>query len=495
VKRGSEPRPASLKVPEGPGRFNDGAPDGEPLFSFHFSLFTLFAVPFSLPPFHALLLTVSAIPSATAAIPRAAALRLRSTFAALRHRNFRLFLSGQFISLCGTLMQQVALGWLVLDLTNSPFAVGLVTTLGSLPILLLTLYGGVVADRVDKRRFVLLLQSLMLVEALVLAILTAFHWVTIGWIMGLSAFAGLLSAFEVPTRQAMLVDLVEREDLMNAIALNSSAFNVARVIGPAFAGALIAAVGLAACFFANAVSYLAVVAGLIAMRLDSRPSGQRGHALTAMKEGFRYVLDNRWPRALVVLIAGFAIFGYPFIVMAPVFARDVLHVGASGYAALVSAIGVGAAAGALGIAAFGKRYRKERLLMAASSLFGVVLALIAVARGFTASLALFTIAGWAMASNGILGNTLLQIQAPDHLRGRVMGVYSFLVLGLAPIGSLQAGFVSEHLGVRYSIGLGGAACCLTAAWVAWFLGKSRAGAGGSGREQAGADGSSPLEPC
>jgi len=448
----------------------------------------------------------TSIASTASALPRAAALRLRSTFAALRHRNYRLFLIGQFISLCGTLMQQVALGWLVLELTNSPFAVGLVTSLGSLPILALTLYGGVVADRVDKRRFVLLLQSLMLVEALTLSVLTAFHWVTVHWIMALAAFAGLLSAFEVPTRQAMVVDLVEREDLMNAIALNSSAFNVARVIGPAIAGALIAAAGLAACFFANAASYLAVVAGLVAMKTEAPAAGARPDTLAAMKEGFRYVLDNRWPRALVVLIAGFAVFGFPFMTMAPVFARDVLHVGASGYAALISAIGVGAAAGALGLAGFGKRYRKEKLLMMASSLFGVVLALIAVAHTFSTSLALFTIAGWTMAANGILGNTLLQIQAPDHLRGRVMGVYSFLVLGLAPFGSLQAGLVSEHLGVRYSIGLGGAACCLTVAWVAWYLGKSRPAvgqAGGSGREQAGADGSrreqaaeeTPLPPA
>jgi MFS family permease len=370
-------------------------------------------------------------------------------------------------------MQQVALGWLVLELTDSPFAVGLVTTLGSLPILLLTLYGGVVADRVDKRRFVVLLQSLMLLEALILSVLTAFHWVTVHWIMALAAFAGLVSAFEVPTRQALVIDLVEREDLMNAIALNSSAFNVARVIGPALAGALIAALGLAACFFANAASYGAVLAALLMMKTEAPARGSRTNTIAAMKEGFRYVLDNRWPRALVVLIAGFAVFGFPFMIMAPVFARDVLRVGASGYAALVSAIGLGAAAGALGLAGFGKRYRKERLLMLASSLFGVTLAFIALVSSFSASLALFTIAGWTMAANGILGNTLLQIQAPDHLRGRVMGVYSFLVLGLAPLGSLQAGIVSEHLGVRYSIGLGGAACCLTVAWVAWYLGKSR----------------------
>ncbi len=411
--------------------------------------------------------------TAASALPRAAALRLRSTFAALRHRNFRLFLIGQFVSLCGTLMQQVALGWLVLEITNSPFAVGLVTTLGSLPILVLTLYGGVLADRVDKRRFVLLLQCLMLTEALALAVLTAFHRITVHWIMGLAVFAGTLSAFEVPTRQALVADLVEREDLMNALALSSMGFNVARVIGPAIAGALIALWGLAACFFGNALSYLAVVASLVLMRTAPPASGSRPNALAAMKEGFRYVMDNRWPRALVVLIAGFAVFGFPFIIMAPVFARDVLRVGASGYAALVSAIGVGAAVGALALAGFGKRYRKERLLIAASALFGVTLASIALVSSFSASIALFTLAGWTMATNGILGNTLLQIQAPDHLRGRVMGVYSFLVLGLAPFGSFQAGLVAEHLGVRYSIGLGGAACCLIVAGVAWYLGRTR----------------------
>ena len=424
-------------------------------------------------PGHCVLLGVSTAMTAASALPRAAALRLRSTFAALRHRNFRLFLIGQFVSLCGTLMQQVALGWLVLEITNSPFAVGLVTTLGSLPILLLTLYGGVVADRVDKRRFVLLLQCLMLTEALALAVLTAFHRITVHWIMGLAVFAGTLSAFEVPTRQALVADLVEREDLMNALALSSMGFNVARVIGPAIAGALIALWGLAACFFGNALSYLAVVASLVLMRTAPPASGSRPNALAAMKEGFRYVMDNRWPRALVVLIAGFAVFGFPFIIMAPVFARDVLRVGASGYAALVSAIGVGAAVGALALAGFGKRYRKERLLIAASALFGVTLAGTALVSSFPASLALFMLAGWTMATNGILGNTLLQIQAPDHLRGRVMGVYSFLVLGLAPFGSFQAGLVAEHLGVRYSIGLGGAACCLTVAGVAWYLGRTR----------------------
>ena len=196
-----------------------------------------------------------------------------SVFSALRHRDFRLFLGGQLVSQCGTWVQTVARGWLVLQLTDSAFAVGLVTALGSLPILLFTLYGGVVADRVDKRRFVIVLQSLMLLEALALAVLTHQGWITVHLVMALAAFYGLLSAFEVPARQALVSEIVGREDLMNAIALNSSAFNVARVIGPSIAGGLIATVGLAACFYLNAASYLAVVAGLLLMRVQ-RPAGR-----------------------------------------------------------------------------------------------------------------------------------------------------------------------------------------------------------------------------
>ncbi|HEX5386811.1 MAG TPA: MFS transporter [Gemmatimonadales bacterium] len=403
------------------------------------------------------------------ALSRAAALRFRSTFAALRHRNFRLFLIGQFISLCGTWMEQVAQGWLVLELTNSPFAVGLVTALGALPILFFTLFGGVVADRVDKRKFVLGLQSLMLCEALAFGTLTAFHWITVPWVMGLAIFFGLLSAFEVPTRQAFLVELVGRDDLMNAIALNSSAFNVARVIGPAVAAALIAALGLAACFFANALSYLAVIAGLIMMRTKRRPVQQEIGAVTAMLEGLRYIWAHRWPRALVILIGSFSLFGYPFIVMMPVFARDALHLGASGYAALLASVGVGAAIAALFLAGFGSRLRPGRMLFGGSLTFGVSLSGAAMVPRLGPALVLFTVAGWSMGVAGILANTMLQTEAPDHLRGRVMGIYSFLVLGLAPFGAFQAGWVSEHAGVRWSIGLGGLACFMTAACVVRYM--------------------------
>jgi MFS family permease len=394
--------------------------------------------------------------------------------AALRHRNFRLFLVGQFVSLCGTWIQTVASGWLVLHLTNSAFQVGLVTTLGTLPILCLTLYGGVVADRVNKHRMVLILQSLMLFEALTLGILVATDRITVHWVMGLAVFFGTLAAFEVPTRQSLIAEIVGRDDLMNAIALGSSAFNVARVVGPAIAGGLIATVGLAACFFVNAASYLAVIASLAVMRVAPQPKAGHTPALTAMREGFGYVFGNRWPRAVMTIIATFAVFGFSFMTMMPVFARDALQLDAGGYGAMVSAIGVGAACAALFMAGLGGRTRRARLVLGSSVLFGLILTGAAFAPGFWTAIMLFTVTGGLMALNGIAANTMLQVQAPDRLRGRVMGFYSFVVLGLAPLGSLQAGWVAERFGVRAAVALGGQACLLVAGTVSWRMWRTQA---------------------
>jgi MFS family permease len=393
----------------------------------------------------------------------------QAAFSALRHRNFRLFIIGQFVSLCGTWIQTVAQGWLVLHLTDSAFQVGLVTTLGTLPILCFTLYGGVVADRVNKHRLVLVLQSLMLFEGLTLGILIATDRITVHWVMALAVFFGFLAAFEVPTRQALIAEIVGRDDMMNAIALNSSAFNVARVVGPAIAGALIATVGLAACYFVNAASYIAVIAGLVAMKVERRPPAAHAAALDAMREGFGYVFGNRWPRAVVTIIATLAVFGFSFMTMMPVFARDALGLDATGYGAIVSAVGVGAAVAALFMAGLGGRTQRARLVLGSGVLFGLVLTAAAMAPGFWSAMLLFTLAGCLMALNGIAANTMLQVQAPDHLRGRVMGFYSFVVLGMAPFGSLEAGWVAEHFGVRLAVGAGGVVCLLVAGTVSWRM--------------------------
>ncbi|HEX7024781.1 MAG TPA: MFS transporter, partial [Gemmatimonadales bacterium] len=333
------------------------------------------------------------------------------SFGALRNRNFRLFISGQFVSLCGTWMQTVALGWLALELTNSALQVGLVTFFGALPVLLFTLHGGVVAGRVNKRRALLLLQSLFLAEALTLGLLTLFGVITIRWVYGLALFGGLISAFEIPIRQAYLVDLVGRDNLMSAIALNSSAFNLSRVFGPALAGALLAAAGPAACFLANAVSFAAVIVGLA--RIDQPVVGTVVPARkTGIRDGMRHVFGSAWPRTLVELTGVFTIFGASFIAILPVYARDTLGLGAGGYGALTSAFGVGAAAGAISIAALGHRFRREPVVLWAGTGFAVSILLLGLARHGALAFPLMLFAGLGLALNAILTNTMLQTEAP-----------------------------------------------------------------------------------
>ncbi len=393
--------------------------------------------------------------------------RPRLPLGALRHRDFRLFLTGQLVSLTGTWMQNIAQAWLVLELTDSAFQVGLVTTLGTLPVLLFTLYGGVVADRVDKRRFLMVLQSLMLLDALLLGILTQAGVVTVEWVMVLAFVFGVLVAFEIPVRQAFLAEMVGKEDLMNAIALNSTVFNVTRVFGPMLAGLLIAAVSIALCFLLNAASYLALVLMLTRLRVPASPGSPPGDALDRFREGTRYVLGQRGPRTLTVLTATFSVFGFSFATMLPVYAQRALQAGAQAYGALMSSVGLGAAAGALTVAAVGRRLPRERVVFAAAGAFGVCLIAAAVWAHLASALVLLTAAGAAWAVSSILTNTLLQTEAPDDLRGRVMGFYSFMVVGMAPFGALQAGWVAERFGVRVSIGAGGAVCLLTALILAW----------------------------
>ena len=350
--------------------------------------------------------------------------------------------------------------------SSTAFIVGLVTALGALPILLFTLYGGVLADRVNRRKTVMLLQALLAVEALALAILVALNHVTVAWIMGLALFTGLVTAFEVPIRQAMVAELSGRESLMNAIALQSSVFNLARVLGPALAGAIIGIWGVGACFFLNAASFLAVIWGLWRMDLPDTPRAMGSvDVIGAFKEGARYVRHERWPRALMILIASTTIFGFSFLAMLPVFARDVLGTDAGGYGLLVSAVGIGALSGALFLAAFGGTLRKRRLALISAAGFGTALTTTALAPSYWSALALLAVVGCSMVLQSISANTLLQQEAPDHLRGRVMGFYSFVVLGMAPFGALQIGWVSQHYGTRVAFALGGTVCVLAAVYV------------------------------
>jgi len=395
---------------------------------------------------------------------------LSDALPALGSRNFRLFLGGQVVSYSGTWLQQVAQGWLVLELSNSPLIVGLVPALGTLPILLFTLYGGVLADRVNRRASLMVLQSLLAVEALGLGVLISVGRITVPWVLALAFFAGTVIAFEVPIRNALVPGLVPKHGLMNAIALNSASFNLARVLGPAMAGAIIGTAGVAACFYLNALSYGAVVWALKRMDLPPHePHAEPPHVLTAFREGARYVWHEPWPRTLLLLSGITAIFGFSFMVVLPVFARDTLGTGASGYGLLVASVGVGALTGALFLAGFGQRTRQRRLAIAAGLAFGTALAAAALTRGFWAALATLTATGCFMVLHNISANTIVQQGTPDRLRGRVMGFYSLVVLGLAPFGSLQVGWLAEHFGVRVAYLVGGSICVAAALLAAWWL--------------------------
>jgi MFS family permease len=389
-------------------------------------------------------------------------------FASLRHRNFRIFWFGQLGSLTGTWMQATALGWLVLELTNSEFRLGLVTAATSLPVLLFTLYAGVVADRTDKRRIIVAAQAAALLFALVLAVLTHAGWITFGAILLLVLMHGTANAFEIPTRQSFFVDLVGKQDLTNAIALNSAAFNLTRIIGPAVAGFLIGSVGIAAAFYLNAASYLAVIAGLLLIRLPPFQRPVRTQSVAEnLREGFVWIRGNRLPRTLVWLIAASSVLAFPYVMLLPVFARDILEVGAPGLGALLSASGAGALAGGLALAAIGSRVRRGPLLLGASLAFAALVAAFALSRSFTLSMVLLAAAGFAMILNNATVNALLQSLVPDELRGRVMSVYVFMFLGMAPLGSLQAGALARWLGAPVALALGSSALLVVTLLVWW----------------------------
>ncbi len=382
-------------------------------------------------------------------------------FRALRHADFRRFLTGQTISLVGTWMQIIAQGWLVLELTGSAFAVGLTTTMSTIPILFFTLYGGVVADRVDKRRFIMLLQSVMMIEAAVLAGLTLAGVVTVEWVWGLALLFGLATAFEVPARQAMVVELVPPEDLVSAAAINSTVYNLGRVIGPAIAGVVVAVAGAGAAFAVNSLSYVAVLIGLYKIRQPFAAAMTR--LRPSVFTGIRFIRSRPVLGALTLQMVVLSVFAASFIPILPVFARDVLGAGASGYGALTSAVGVGAAIGAIGMGAIDRRISRARGAVLASTVLGMAVILLALSREMTLALLLLGVAGSAMAAQGIVTATSLQLAAPPELRGRVMAVYSFVVLGLTPIGAFQAGWIAEHAGAPWAIAINGAMCLLATA--------------------------------
>ncbi|MGQ0714537.1 MAG: MFS transporter [Gemmatimonadaceae bacterium] len=386
-----------------------------------------------------------------------------------RHRNYRRFWIGYTVSLIGTWMRNVAQGWLALELTNDAFMVGLVSAVGNLPVLIFSLYGGVLADRYSKLRIVRSTQTLLLVEATLMWWFTWSGRITVPWLLALATFAGLVSAFDVPARQSLQVELVGKEDLLSAIALNSSGFNLARIIGPAIAALIIAHAGLAWCFGVNAVSYLAVLIGLMTIRLADPPL--RRATMSPLRDLWRallYMTRTREVSALMRLVAVFSVFGVPYLVLMPVVARDVLHTDASGYGLLLTCVGVGAIVAALALAAFGSRVRQGILLERAAYAFSALLIGLALSKSVWLSAALMVTIGFTMILNNALANTLLQTIVPDALRGRVMAAYALVFIGFSPIGHLVGGMVASRFGVQWAIG-GGAVVML--AYAAWAFAK------------------------
>jgi MFS family permease len=402
--------------------------------------------------------------------------RSLNPFRALQlHRNFRLFWTGQTISLIGTWMGQVGQGWLALELTNSPFFVGLVAAASSFPVLLFSLYGGVVADRRSKLRIVIVCQALLLLEA---AALWWFTWtgrMTTDWLLWLVTLGGVVAAFEIPARQALTVDLVSREDLVDAIALNSGGFNLARIIGPSIAAIVLAQLGLAWCFGINALSYFAVLGSLALVRLPAwTPVQHLVSPFEQLKQGLQYIRNTRAVSGLMGVIAIYSIFGFQYLTMMPVVARDLLGTGASGYGALLTFVGVGALTGALLLAALGPRIGRGRLFTSTAFVFALLTILFSFVRSVPLAAVVLLFLGLTMLINGALANGILQTVVPDELRGRVMATYVFVYVGFTPIGSFIAGVVARAVGVEWAIFSGGVVMLAYFTWAFWKYPEIRA---------------------
>jgi MFS family permease len=382
------------------------------------------------------------------------------TFRSLGHRNFRLYWFGQMVSLIGTWMQSMTQGWLVLRLSNSPFYLGVVGAFATLPIFFLSLPAGVLADRMKKRKLLIMTQTAAMILAFILAFLTYTKLVRVWHVMIMALLLGVVNAFDAPTRQSFVKEMVGQDDLLNAIALNSMMFNTARVLGPAAAGILISLVGEAGCFFINGITYLAVIAGLLLMSMQDLVFLSGNHTFfTRFKQGVSYVRGNKMVSALILMVSTMSIFGFSYAILMPVFARDILRAGPSGLGFLMSAIGIGAITAGLGLAS---REAEEKLkyMRAGIVVFFSCLMLFSFSKNLFFSLVCLVGTGWGMISIITTCNTLLQEIIPDELRGRVLSFYTMMFMGTMPIGSFLAGSLAQGLGVLWTVRIGSVICVI-----------------------------------
>jgi MFS family permease len=413
-------------------------------------------------------------PSASAATPARGGLGFM--LRALEHRNYRLFFSGQSISLIGTWMTRIATSWLVYRLTRSALLLGLVGFAGQIPSFLLAPFAGVLVDRWNRHRLLVITQALAMVQSAGLAILTLMGIINIWHVLALSLFQGVINAFDMPGRQAFVIEMVERrEDLPNAIALNSSMVNAARLVGPSIGGIIIAAVGEGWCFTLDAVSYLAVIASLLLMRLgpESRRTRKESKVLNELREGWRYVAGSAPIRSILLLLALVSLVGMPYTVLMPIFASTVLRGGPHTLGFLMAAVGVGALLGAVFLANRRTVIGLGKIIPMMSALFGAGLIGFSLSRILWLSLILLLFTGIGFMMQMAASNTLLQTLVEDDKRGRVMSFYTMAIMGVTPFGSLLAGGLAHKIGAPDTLLFGGIGCILAAAWFASLLPRLR----------------------
>jgi MFS family permease len=394
----------------------------------------------------------------------------------LRHRNYRLFVSGQTVSLVGTWITRVATSWLVYRLTGSALLLGVVGFCGQIPTLLIAPFAGVLVDRWDRHRILLITQVLSMLQSLALGLLTLDGLITVRWLLVLQIGQGVINAFDTPARQTFVVDMVDdRGDLANAIALNSSMVNGSRVIGPSIGGLLIAAFGEGWCFIVDAISYVFVIASLLMMRLPrAKAAGLETDMLEELRTGFHYVTRSQPIRTALIVLSIVSAMAMPYTVLMPAFVANVLHGGPNMLGLLMTASGMGALAGALYLAGRKTVVGLGRIVMYATVAFGAALLVFAFARTLWVALLVLPVVGGAFMVQMAATNTVLQTLVDDRLRGRVMAFYTMAFFGTAPIGSLVAGVAADRIGAPLTIGLSGASCLVAGLWLARRLPTLRA---------------------
>jgi len=400
-------------------------------------------------------------------MPRSApATRWQTALRSLEHRDFRLFWAGLLISVTGTWMQRAAQGWLVLELTGSAFSLGIVAACGAFPILLFSLFAGVIADRFTKRNILLVTQSLAMTQALLLAWLTYTDLVQVWHVMLLAAFLGTVNAFDMTTRHAMTIELASREDVFNAVSLNSSALQMGRIAGPAVGGVLLATAGIAGCFLINGLTFLPIIIMLMLIS-PRRPQKVRSRPMLGhIREGVAWVKDQPVPRTVLAMIAVSSLFAMPYVTLLPIFAEKVFAVGPQGYGFMFSAPGAGALIAAVVLTTKSHRWRPGAVVTFGSLFFPLMLAAVAISPHYVVALVMLFLTGLGMMTFNVVANTMLQRAPPDELRGRIMSLRTFVFAGFTPFGNLELGAVAEWLGPRAALGIG-AGVCLASALTAW----------------------------